>query len=105
MGPLRDTDALAEGDGYGEEVGMVESICRVCGLDEDDERWTGPDGAQYVICSCCGAESGVDDLDLRWVREYRSKWIATGCTWFTPERRPTDWEPDRQMSGLPVAWR
>lgn len=39
---------------------MVESICRVCGLDEDDERWTGPDGAQYVICSCCGAESGVD---------------------------------------------
>jgi hypothetical protein len=92
-------------DKDGEEAGMVESICRVCGFDEDDERWTRSDGAQYVICSCCGAESGVDDLNLRWVRDYRSKWIAAGCAWFSPEVRPANWQLDRQMSGLPVAWR
>ena len=84
---------------------MVESICRVCGLDEDDERWTGAVRAQYVICSCCGAESGVDDLDLKSVRDYRSKWIAAGCAWFSPEERPADWQFDRQMSGLPASWR
>lgn len=84
---------------------MVESICRVCGLDEEDERWTGPAGAQYVICSCCGAESGVDDLNRRSVRDYRSKWIAAGCAWFSPQERPADWQLDRQMRGLPVAWR
>ena len=84
---------------------MVEGICRVCGLDEDDERWTGPDSAQYVICSCCGAESGVEDLDLKSVRGCRAKWIAAGCLWLSPEERPTDWQLDRQMSGLPAVWR
>jgi hypothetical protein len=59
---------------------MVESICRVCGLDEDDERWTVPDGAQYVICSCCGAESGADDFDLDRVRRYRTTWIDAGAS-------------------------
>jgi hypothetical protein len=58
---------------------MVDNICRVCGLDEDDERWKGQDGAQYASCLCCGAESGVDDVDLRWDRDYRSTWIAVGC--------------------------
>ena len=84
---------------------MVESIYRVSGLNEDDERWTGTDGAQYVICTCCGGESGVDDLDLKSVRYYRSKWIAAGCAWFSPEARPADWQLDRQMSGLPTVWR
>jgi hypothetical protein len=84
---------------------MVESVCRVCGLNKDDARWAGTDRAQYVIASCCGAESGVDDLDLKSVRDYRSRWIAAGCAWFSPEERPADWQLDRQMSGLPAAWR
>jgi hypothetical protein len=104
-GPLRNTHALADDDGDGQEVGMGESICRVCGLDELDERWTEPDGAHYVICSCCGAESGVDDLDLKWVRGYRAKWITAGGAWFSPEQRPAGWRLDRQMRELPAAWR
>ncbi len=84
---------------------MVESICRVCGLDEGEDRWTGPDGAQYVICSCCGAESGVDDLSQDWVRRYRAKWVNEGAAWFSPKERPVDWKLDRQMSRIPAAWR
>ena len=56
-----------------EGVPVVESVCRVCGLDEGGDRWTGRDRAQYVICSCCGAEAGVDDLDVPTVRRYRTK--------------------------------
>jgi hypothetical protein len=84
---------------------VVESICRVCGLDEGEERWTGPDGAQYIICSCCGAESGREDLALDWVRRYRTKWIDTGCVWFSPDQRPADWGLDRQISQVPAVWK
>lgn len=84
---------------------MIESFCRVCGYDEGEDRWTGPDGAQYIICVCCGAESGVDDLDLAWVRRYRAKWIADGSPWFAPEERPVDWSLHRQMGQIPTVWR
>lgn len=84
---------------------MVESICRVCGLDEGEDRWTGPDGAQYVICSCCGAESGVDDLSQDRVRRYRAKWMNEGAAWFSPQERPAYWQLDPQLSRIPVAWR
>lgn len=83
---------------------MVESACRVCGLDEGEDRWTGRDGAQYVICSCCGAEAGVDDLDVAAVRHYRTDWQNEGAAWFSPEERPANWRPDRQMERVPAAW-
>ena len=83
---------------------MVESVCRISGYDEDDERWTGPDGAQYVICPCCGAESGADDIRLDWVREYRWRWIGEGCVWFSPEERPADWDLESQIRQVPAAW-
>jgi hypothetical protein len=83
-----------------------ESICRVCGYDDvGEERWTGPDGAQYVICPCCGAESGVDDYDLRSAREYRSSWLRKGCPWFQPEERPPDWSFNLQGAQIPGDWR
>jgi hypothetical protein len=82
----------------------MESVCRICGLDEGEPRWTGPDGAQYVICSCCGAESGVDDLGRYRVWRYRTKWINEGTAWFAPEKRPADWRLDRQMCQVPATW-
>jgi hypothetical protein len=66
---LRDTVPAAAMMGLGDRGSeMVENICRVCGLDEGEDRWTGPDGEQYIICPCCGAESGVEDIRLDWVR-------------------------------------
>jgi hypothetical protein len=84
---------------------VAESICKVCGLDEGYDRWRVPDGAQYVICSCCSAESGVDDLDLAWARRYRAKWINEGAAWFSPKERPADWQLDRQMRLILAVWR
>ena len=84
---------------------MIESTCRVCGYDEGDERWTGPDGAQYVICPCCGAESGVEDIRLAWVRDYRSRWITQGCPWFNKEEQPAGWTVDQQLQAVPDRWR
>jgi hypothetical protein len=84
---------------------VVEGVCRVCGYDDGDERWTGPGGAEYVICQCCAAESGVEDSDLRSVREYRPKWHATSCRWFAADERPQGWEPAAQVLQIPVDWR
>ncbi len=88
-----------------EGVSVVESVCRVCGLDEGEDRWTGRDRAQYVICSCCGAEAGVDDLDVAAVRRYRTDWQNGGAAWFSPEERRANWRLDRQMERVPAAWR
>lgn len=85
---------------------MIESICRVCGYDDvGEERWTGPDGAQYVICPCCGAESGVEDYNLRAVRESRTKWVQAGCPWRDSDLRPDNWSFDQQAEQIPQAWR
>ncbi len=83
----------------------VETVCRVCGFDEGDERWTGPDGAQYVICPCCGAESGVEDVLLRWVRRHRLRWIRAGHSWWSRQEPPAGWDPDEQLAQVPPAWR
>lgn len=82
----------------------VETVCRVCGFDDGDERWTGPDGAQYVICPCCGAESGVDDVLVRWVRRYRLRWIRAGRPWWSGDA-PASWDPDHQLRLVPPEWR
>jgi hypothetical protein len=85
---------------------VIESICRVCGYDDvGEERWTGPDGAQYVICPCCGAHSWVQDIDLKETRRYRTSWVQGGCPWFSPEERPADWSFERQAQQIPEIWR
>ena len=85
---------------------VIESVCRVCGYDDvGEERWTGPDVAQYVICPCCGAESGVDDYDLRSAREHRGRWVQAGCPWFAADQRPAAWSFDQQAALIPGAWR
>lgn len=101
-GPFRDTSPSAENFVTTEEVSVVESACRVCGLDEGEDRWTGRDGAQYVICSCCGAEAGVDDVDVAAVRHYRTDWQNEGAAWFSPEDvRPTGGRTVRWSGSLP----
>jgi hypothetical protein len=85
---------------------VIESICRICGYDDvAEERWTAPNIAEYVICPCCAAESGVEDDGLRVVRKYRAKWVQAGCPWFTPDQRPDAWSFDLQAEQIPEAWR
>ena len=85
-------------------IGVVESRCRVCGLDEDDERFIGG-SPQYVICPCCGSESGVNDLFVEGVGRGRRAWVEGGRQWRDPEERPADWDPDAALAALPPKWR
>jgi hypothetical protein len=85
---------------------VIESHCRVCGYDDvGEERWTARHVAGYVICPCCGAESGVEDIDLRLVRRHRAARVATNCPWFDPDLRPDIWDFDLQAERIPEAWR
>jgi hypothetical protein len=59
----------------------------------------------YVICSACGAESGVDDLSVASVRRHRERWVRDGAVWFWPRSRPPGWSLAAQLDDVPTAWR
>lgn len=76
--------------------------CRICGLDQDEPLW-GADGksAKYIICECCGAESGIQDYCLEACREYRKKWLSKGGVWIEPEYMPDNWSLEEQLKFIP----
>lgn len=81
----------------------TENRCRVCGW--DFEELTRPDGfPSYLICSCCGAEVGVDDIDLKTIRKYRQKWIDRGAPWFSMKERPVKWSIQLQLESVPFEY-
>jgi len=56
----------------------------------------------YDCCACCGFEFGYGDdpdasANARSFREYLADWIANGCEWFTPSRKPHGWSLDEQL--------
>ena len=81
------------------------SLCAVCGYDEEDERWSVHGSPNYVICPCCAAESGVDDLSPADARRYRARWFAAGTPWFLPNERPDDWDLAEQLARVPDPYR
>lgn len=84
--------------------GRAEDHCRVCGLDVGEARdeYGVP---QYVICDCCGNESGIGDETVSQVRELRGYWVACGASWYSPQRRPDRWDVLAQLTGVPEEWR
>jgi hypothetical protein len=86
-------------------VGTKETFCRVCAYDDhlDDRYLVGE--PQYLICACCGSESGPDDLYPDLVRRSREKWVEGDRTWRDPEERPADWDADAALAALPAKWR
>jgi hypothetical protein len=80
-------------------------LCRVCGWDLGENGWERVSEApNYVICACCGGESGVDDVTPRRTREYRAAWVSRGCPWFDPSERPVDWNPEPQLELAAAYW-
>lgn len=65
------------------------NACRVCGWNLGGPGWA--PSPQYIICACCGAESGVDDLDERQASRYLLAWISKGGGWFLPQEMPEGW--------------
>ncbi|MGI5196348.1 hypothetical protein ACQEVY_22315 [Streptomyces sp. CA-288835] len=82
-----------------------ETACRVCGLDDGEVLWNEFGVPQYVICSCCGMESGIGDDNLPQVREVRGYWVASGAKWDSPRHRPEDWDLLKQLANIPPEWR
>ncbi|MFF1302288.1 hypothetical protein [Streptomyces sp. NPDC058307] len=82
-----------------------ETTCRVCGRDDGEVLWDQHGVPQYVICDCCGIESGLGDDHLSKVRETRGYWVAQGAPWDVPKNRPTGWDALEQLSAIPAEWR
>lgn len=74
-------------------------LCRVCGLSHEEPGWAGEDsGPKYLICECCAAETGVDDVDEGTTQRYRAAWLARGALWFVDASRPPQWSALEQMT-------
>lgn len=71
--------------------------CRVCGWDLGEPGWV-DDVPLYVVCDCCGAETGVDDVPPDALRAYRQSWLSRGAPWFDPDARPPFWDLEAQLS-------
>lgn len=69
--------------------------CRVCGFDVGGGWEAG--GPLYIICACCGAESGVEDSPTGTALAYLLDWVAAGTPWFNPADEPQQWDLRQQL--------
>lgn len=68
----------------------ISEHCRVCGFDVGEPLWI--DGnPTYVICDCCGAEAGVDEVTRKMAVRWRTRWLARGAPWYEPRTSPVGW--------------
>lgn len=78
------------------------NLCPVCGYDCLEEvPYLGNDflSGSFEICSCCGYQFGVDDLDRGITHEaHRRQWLREGAPWFSRYvRKPPGWNPKTQL--------
>ena len=63
----------------------------------------------YDVCDCCGIEFGFDDEPGAGsgvsFTEYRRDWIAGGCEWFDPQKRPPGWSLEEQLQVVGIECR
>ena len=80
-------------------------ICPVCGFDGLSEPpYSEIKEPSYEVCPCCGFEFGVDEAEgLDKYAAFRSKWISCGAEWFLPDKKPQDWNLDKQMENIKQA--
>ncbi|MFD2117623.1 hypothetical protein ACFSTH_09385 [Paenibacillus yanchengensis] len=80
-------------------------LCPVCGYDELDELpYVNNDvtTGSFEICSCCGFQFGVDDLDNGIsLKKYRDKWVDEGAKWYSDSSpKPKDWNLEKQLLNI-----
>jgi hypothetical protein len=77
--------------------GVGPNLCHVCGWDFGEPPWV--DGQpEYLVCLCCGAESGVDDISVGDAQDYLARWVKSGASWFVPAERPESWDLASQLA-------
>ncbi len=77
--------------------------CPICGCGglrtpPYDGRGQGSD----EICPCCGYQFNCDEWDFTFA-EWRARWVAGGCKWWSPSRSksrhpPEGWDPAAQLA-------
>ncbi|MHA3046225.1 hypothetical protein JSO59_002475 [Riemerella anatipestifer] len=78
----------------------MESICRICGHESNEYFWD--DGCPaYIICPCCGCESGNEDYTVESAKEYRTEWVDNGAKWFDEKLKPIEWILSTQLEKIP----
>ncbi len=76
-------------------------ICRICGYDNSpDEFWDKNGNPEYLICPCCGCESGHEDINLMSIRNYRINWNNKGAQWKERKLRPKNWDKNSQLKNI-----
>ncbi|EJL70930.1 hypothetical protein [Chryseobacterium populi] len=80
---------------------MKEYICKACGFNNYPEEFWEDDNPMYIICPCCGCESGNEDYTIESAKEYRMEWIKKGTKWFDPSLKPNDWDFSSQLKKIP----
>ncbi|WP_234010486.1 hypothetical protein [Streptomyces sp. SPB074] len=94
----------------------VETLCRVCGNETGDEEhpsWDRYGAPRYLICDCCGIESGLGDDAVAgtWegtvnLHSRRGTWVtARGAAWEDPGGRPPGWDLVEWMPRVPAGYR
>ncbi len=84
---------------------MLETHCRVCGLDQLVPPRDENDVPSWLICECCGTEAGYDDANLKGIRSNRTKWLENGAKWFRPKAKPADWNLEEQLKHIAEEFR
>lgn len=79
-------------------------VCKVCGYDGlEYSQYLKDDEPTFVICDCCGFESGYDDLDRGYsIQEYRRKWLKEGAKWFDKSKKPVNWSLGKQLKNISI---
>lgn len=80
----------------------VYNFCSICGYPLGDYSPWGDDGKMptYDICPCCGVEWGYEDYTPESRKEYRNKWIVAGAKWFDPQKKPANWNLEKQLRNI-----
>jgi hypothetical protein len=81
-----------------------EYVCRVCGYEDGSIRWESYEEElipHYLICDCCGAESGYQDFKIEGTKACRKQWLDEGAKWSYPKSKPANWNLEEQLKKIP----
>ena len=76
--------------------------CRVCGYRNEHPFYDETNLATWMICPCCGRESGYEDSTPESAEMNRRRWIQEGTKWFHPELKPENWDLAEQLRRIGV---
>lgn len=84
---------------------MREYNCRICGYDNFPQEFWEDVNPTYIICPCCGGESGNDDFTIKLAIEFRIEWITNGMKWFDKSLKPENWCISNQLEKVPTEYK